>query len=76
MSRSPSVVVITASVGRAELRRCIESVQKQDLANMRHLVVVDGPEYRADAARSLDGVDPDDKLEVLVLPHNTGQSTN
>jgi hypothetical protein len=76
LSRCPSVVVITASVGRAELRRCIESVQKQDFPNVRHLVVVDGPEYWADAAQSLDGVGPDERLEVLVLPRNTGQSTN
>jgi glycosyltransferase involved in cell wall biosynthesis len=72
----PSVVVITASVGRTTLRRCVESVRKQDFANVRHLVVVDGPEYESDAARSLRGITPDERLDVLVLPTNSGRPNN
>jgi glycosyltransferase involved in cell wall biosynthesis len=70
----PSVVVITASTGRAALRRCVESVREQDFPDVRHLVVVDGPRFAASAGEALDGVDRDERLEVLVLPRNTGHS--
>jgi glycosyltransferase involved in cell wall biosynthesis len=76
LSRSPSVVVITASVGRADLRRCVDSVRNQDFADVRHLVVVDGPEFEADAVRALAGTDLGDRLEVLVLPRNAGRPDN
>jgi len=70
----PSVVVITASTGRAVLRRCVESVRDQDSPDVRHLVVVDGPRFAACADEALDGVDRDKRLELLVLPRNTGHS--
>jgi glycosyltransferase involved in cell wall biosynthesis len=76
LNRSPTVVVITASVGRPELARCAESVQQQEFAKVRHLVVVDGHEYWSAAARALDGVGPGQQPEVLALPWNTGQSVN
>jgi glycosyltransferase involved in cell wall biosynthesis len=76
LSRSPTVVVITASMGRAELRRCAESVQQQEFANVRHLVVVDGAEYSSGAARALENVSPSKQLDVLVLPWNTGHADN
>lgn len=76
LSRFPSVVVITASVGRTELRRCVQSVRSQDFSKVRHLVVVDGPEYEADAARALDGITRDEHLDVLVLPQNAGRPNN
>lgn len=76
LSQSPSVAVVTASVGRAELRRCVDSVRRQDFAGVRHLVVVDGPEFEADAARVLADADVGERLEVLVLPRNTGRPDN
>lgn len=69
----PSVVIITASTGRADLRRCVDSVRAQDAPDVRHLVVVDGPEFAAGADEALAGVVRDDRLEVLVLPRNTGR---
>jgi glycosyltransferase involved in cell wall biosynthesis len=74
LSQVPSVVVITASVGRAALRRCAESVQVQDYITVRHLVVVDGPDYSAGATRALADVSRVKQLDVLVLPQNTGHS--
>ena len=70
----PSVVVITASVGRSRLRRCAESVQMQDYAKVRHLVVVDGPDYSAGATRALADVSRVKQLDMLVMPQNTGHS--
>ena len=74
LSGAPSVVVITATVGQAALRRCAESVQSQDYAKVRHLVVVDGPDYSAGASRALAGVSRAKQRDVLVLPQNTGHS--
>jgi len=51
-------------------------VQRQDYANVRHLVVVDGPEYSTDAAKALADVGPGRQPEIVVLPWNTGQSVN
>jgi glycosyltransferase involved in cell wall biosynthesis len=76
LSRSPAVVVITASVGRASLSRCADSVQQQEFAHVRHLVVVDGPEYSSDAASALENVNRNKELEVVVLPWNTGHSSH
>lgn len=70
----PSVVVITASIGHATLRRCAESVQRQDYPTLRHLVVVDGAGHAAGATHALADVGRDKPLDVLVLPHNTGHS--
>lgn len=69
-----TVVVVTASTGRAALRRCVESVREQDFHGVRHLVVVDGPQFAAGVDEALDGVARDERLEVLVLPRNTGHS--
>jgi glycosyltransferase involved in cell wall biosynthesis len=73
---SPTVLVITASIGRPELRRCAESVQQQEFANVRHLIVVDGAEYSSDAARALENMSQRKQLDVFVLPWNTGQADN
>jgi hypothetical protein len=72
LSQSPSVVIITASTGRPDLRRCAQSVQQQDFDRVRHLVVVDGPEYAAAAAQALDGVGAGKQRDVMVLPWNAG----
>jgi Glycosyl transferase family 2 len=74
LPETPSVVVITASVGRSVLHRCAESVQIQDYPKVRHLVVVDGPDYSAGATRALADVSRGKQLDVLVLPQNTGHS--
>jgi glycosyltransferase involved in cell wall biosynthesis len=70
------VVIITASVGRAALRRCAESIQAQDFPAVRHLVVVDGPTFALGAARALANVTGEKPLDVLVLPQNTGHSSH
>ena len=67
-----SVVVITASTGRSVLQRCVESVQRQDFPDVRHLIVVDGPDFAARAEEVLRDVMRNDHLDVMVLPNNTG----
>lgn len=41
---------------------------------MRHLVVVDGPRFAASADEALAGINHHERIEVLVLPRNTGHS--
>jgi glycosyltransferase involved in cell wall biosynthesis len=68
-----SVVVITPSVGRAHLGRCVSSVQEQNYDSIEHLVVVDGAEF-ADRARQ--SIAPPSAcrhpIHLQVLPHKTG----
>jgi Glycosyltransferases, probably involved in cell wall biogenesis len=73
-NESPSVVVISASVGRPAVRRCAESVQAQDYPRVRHLVVVDGPEFAAGATQALADISQRKPLDIVVLPQNTGHS--
>ena len=67
-------MVITASTGGQALRRCAQSVREQDFPDVRHLVVVDGPRFKVGVDEALEGVDRDERLEVMVLPRNTGHS--
>jgi GT2 family glycosyltransferase len=40
-----SVVVITPTIGLPDLTKAVESVRSQSYKNIKHLLVVDGPEY-------------------------------
>lgn len=72
--RQPAkVAVITPTVGGPHLEACVKSVQAQDLPDVEHYVVVDGPEHEDAVRRSL----PRPYLlrkpvHVVVLPHNVG----
>ena len=70
--RPVKVAVITATLGRPHLTACAASVQAQDLPNVEHYVVVDGPQYEAAARAALRPFVRRKPLHVLVLPHNTG----
>ena len=63
-----SVVVITPTVGSAKLLDAIESVKNQTY-KCKHVVVVDGPEYRPSV---FDVVKPDDGIYLVSSPENTG----
>ena len=68
----PLVTVITASTGRDDLARCIESVAAQTYGNVQHLIFADG----VDAADRING-EIDTALTVLTdiieLPYPTGR---
>ena len=74
LNGSPSVLVVTASIGSPALRRCVESVQGQTFSQIRHLIVIDGAEYAAATDDSLDGIARTSQLSVMVLPRSTGHS--
>lgn len=71
---SNSVCVVTATTGKPTLRRAIESVREQTYRNILHFIVIDGPEFVAEAERELCSVERFDPimLDILTLPQNTG----
>lgn len=64
------VTIITATIGRPELARCIESVKAQTHKNIQHLIVVDGHEHKEKVD---DIVSNYDDLDVVYLPYPTKQ---
>jgi glycosyltransferase involved in cell wall biosynthesis len=59
-----SCVIITPTTGNHHLEQCIDSVVAQTYANIRHLIVADGPQY-ADAVSAY-------TANAVVIPENVG----
>ena len=70
--RPVAVAVVTPTVGGPHLEACVRSVQAQDLPNVTHYVVVDGPEHEPAVDAVLAKFRNRAPLRVLRLPHNTG----
>lgn len=68
---SKSVTIITPTTGADYLAKNLESVKNQTYDNVKHLVVVDGPQFVAKVTSSL-FFSPG--ATVLTLPENTGHS--
>ena len=68
-----SAVVITPTIGQKFLADAIDSVDKQTYQNLKHLVVVDGPEYLQNVT-DLRISDQYNKLQITVTPENTGKT--
>ena len=70
--RPASIAVITPTIGGPHLHACISSVQAQDLPNVTHYLVVDGPQY-AQAVRAVAAkFEGRGVMHVVQLPHNVG----
>ena len=74
MKDNPLVSVITATIGRDDLYRCIESVSKQTYKNYQHLIVVDGEVHRPKVEKILEKFKSDNaeafkKIDVMYLPY-------
>lgn len=69
------VSIVTATVGKPQLTRCIESVRKQTHQDVEHIVVVDGKEHWEKVDEILKALEfPNGKNEHLcVLPFATGK---
>lgn len=72
MAISPSVIVITPTIGKPLLKMAIDSVANQTYKNVKHLVVIDGHSYEEQAGSILNGCSKGNLIR-LVLPFNTGQ---
>jgi glycosyltransferase involved in cell wall biosynthesis len=64
------VSIITSTIGRPGLRRCIESVMRQSYPHIQHFIAVDGPAHH-EKARSI--VKDYEGVDVLYLPYATKQ---
>ena len=67
-----SVAVITPTTGGPHLEACIRSVQAQELPNVTHWIVVDGPSHEAAVRAVIKKFEHRFPIVVLVLPRNVG----
>jgi hypothetical protein len=75
MQKDGSVTVVTATVGHPHLGRALQSVCDQTYANVRHWVVLDGPEVANDALPVCGRIWSHAHARTattLVLPERTG----
>lgn len=66
-----SVTVITPTIGSEKLIDACVSVESQTYKNIKHLLVVDGPEYM-DRVLEFDKTLPHERRQITVAPNNTG----
>jgi glycosyltransferase involved in cell wall biosynthesis len=72
-SKSNKVIVITPSTGSQLLTWAIKSICDQDYLDLKHLIVVDGCEF-LERTVQISNQFASEKLEVLMLPENTGRN--
>ena len=72
LEKIPKISVITPTIGNKHLERCINSVQKQNIPNIEHIIVIDGPEYYEKAISIIDKFKHKRKITVFKLPYNVG----
>jgi glycosyltransferase involved in cell wall biosynthesis len=74
LNQKPLVSVITPTIGRPELRRCIMSVFNQSYKNIQHIIVVDGESHRRTVEKVLRGLNKpiSGDLKIVYLPYSTG----
>lgn len=66
-----SVTVITPTIGSKKLIDAAVSVESQTYKNIKHLLVVDGPEH-LDKVLEFDRMLPHERRHIVVTPENTG----
>ena len=71
----PLCTIITATTGRQELYRCIESVAKQTYPNIQHLIIADGPETHAKVQniRYQASIKGNHNVDIINLPFSIGK---
>jgi glycosyltransferase involved in cell wall biosynthesis len=74
MNQKPLVSVITPTIGRPELRRCIMGVFNQSYTNTQHIIVVDGKSHMRATNKVLRQLNKRirGRLEIVYLPYSTG----
>jgi glycosyltransferase involved in cell wall biosynthesis len=63
-----SVTIITPTIGSEKLMDAVSSVENQTYSNIKHLIVVDGPQYEGRTSE----VTSNSKRQIIVTPENTG----
>lgn len=72
LRRPARVAVITPTTGGRHLGACVASVQRQELPNVDHYVIVDGPEHEGAVRAALAPHLHRKPIHVVVLPQNVG----
>ena len=70
-----SVTIITPTIGHERLAQCIESVSKQTYKNIKHLLVIDGPQnYQRviDTFHEANRTGAAEYVQLATLAENTG----
>ena len=67
------VVVITPTIGLDSLTQAMTSVANQTYKNIKHLIVIDGPEYFEKTLGRVALSNDDPKFSLAQLSENTGQ---
>jgi len=68
------VTVITSTIGRSALLKCLQSVDNQTYDNIQHLVTIDGYEHQEAVTKIFQEFGMGKKrLDVIQLPYSTGR---
>lgn len=70
-SEQKTVTVITPTIGSPNVQDAIDRVRDQTYKNLKHLIVVDGPEHLPKAIEIV-GRNSHNSLQVVTTPENTG----
>lgn len=67
-----TVTVITPTIGSTKLRDAIDSVKAQTYQHIKHLLVIDGPEYSENVYKQLSFKELTIDIRPTISPYNTG----
>lgn len=73
MLNDPLITIVTPTIGRPLLTRCIESVANQSYQHIQHLIFVDGPDKHDDAYEAIGAAWTDQMVKVVPLPYSVGR---
>jgi len=71
----PRTVVVTPTTGTRFLSKCIDSVQKQKLIGVVHLIIVDGPDHAEEVYKIIEPFKNKVPLHIVVLPFPAGANS-
>ena len=69
-----TITVVTGATGHRSLSRCLASVQRQTYPNVRHWVVIDGPEHEGRVRSAIANLDDSPRpIDLMCMPQPTGK---
>jgi len=74
INKLPKITVITPTTGSDHLERCIRSVQAQNVPNIEHMIVIDGPEFYDRSMNIINKFSNKRPIHVVKLPYNVGSN--
>ena len=71
-SKPKTVTVITPTTGSSKVKDAIRSVKNQTYSHVKHLIVVDGPQFDASFVENFEAEELESLLPYSINPENTG----